>query len=94
MVLARFATNRRLGDAMHQQAYFVLTSPPRAPAPYYDAMQPRSISHNATLHGRWPTAFRRDPHTGCVTAATRYHEAIAWNSQTVVDTRASMTLAA
>jgi transposase len=32
MVLARFATNRRLGDALHQQAYSALTGSPGARA--------------------------------------------------------------
>ena len=44
MVLARFAANRRLGDALHQQAHSALTSSPGAG---YDAIRNRKISHHA-----------------------------------------------
>jgi len=40
MVLARFAANRRLGDALHQQAHSALTKSPGARA-YYDALRNR-----------------------------------------------------
>lgn len=47
-VLARYARNRRLGDAVFQQAFGALTKSPGARA-YYDALRARGISHNDAL---------------------------------------------
>ncbi len=48
IVLARYATNRRLGDALHQQAFAALNASPGARA-YYDALRARKIGHHAAL---------------------------------------------
>ena len=46
VVLARYARNRRLGDAIHQWAFCALTSSPGARA-YYDTLRGRGIGHHA-----------------------------------------------
>ena len=48
VVLARYARNRRLGDALHQQAFCSLTGSAGARA-YYDALRDRGINHHAAL---------------------------------------------
>jgi transposase len=48
VVLARYARNRRLGDAIHQWAFCALTNSPSARA-YYDALRARKIGHHAAL---------------------------------------------
>ncbi len=48
VVLARYATNRRLGAALHLQAFAALGASPGARA-YYDAMRARNIGHHAAL---------------------------------------------
>jgi transposase len=48
VVLARYATNRRLGAALHMQAYAALTGSPGARA-YYDELRARNIGHHAAL---------------------------------------------
>ncbi len=48
VVLARYATNRRLGAALHMQAYAALTGSPGARA-YYDTLRGRGIGHHAAL---------------------------------------------
>ena len=48
VVLARYASNRRLGAALHLQAYAALTGSPGARA-YYDALRARKIGHHAAL---------------------------------------------
>jgi hypothetical protein len=48
VVLARYARNRRLGDAIHQWAFCALTSSPGARA-YYDSLRARGIGHHAAL---------------------------------------------
>jgi len=47
-VLARYATNRRLGAALHLQAFAALGASPGARA-YYDALRARDIGHHAAL---------------------------------------------
>jgi transposase len=75
VVLARFATNRRLSDALHQQAYSALTSSPGARA-YYDAMKARNIGHHAALR-QLANRLVGIQH-GCVTTGTLYDENLAW----------------
>ena len=48
IVLARYARNRRLGDAVQQWALSSLRGSPGARA-YYDAMRARKIGHQAAL---------------------------------------------
>ena len=45
VVLARYARNRRLADALHQQAFCALTASPGARA-YYDATRARGNTHH------------------------------------------------
>jgi len=46
--LARYARNRRLGDALHQQAFCALSVSPGTRA-YYDTLRGRGMSHHAAL---------------------------------------------
>lgn len=78
MVLARFATNRRLGDALHQQAYSALNGSPGARA-YYDAMRARKIGHHAALR-QLANRLVVIQH-GCIMAGTPYDENTAWQHQ-------------
>jgi len=48
VVLARYAGNRRLGTALHLQAFAALGASPGARA-YYDALRGRNIGHHAAL---------------------------------------------
>ena len=47
-MLARYSRNRRLGDALHQQAFCALTTSPGARA-YYDAHRARGNTHRQAL---------------------------------------------
>jgi hypothetical protein len=47
-VLARYARNRRLGDAVHQWAFCALTTSPGARA-YYDTLRARGAGHHTAL---------------------------------------------
>ena len=49
VVLARYVRNKRLADAVHQQAFSALSGSPGARA-YYDALRDRDISYNAALN--------------------------------------------
>jgi hypothetical protein len=48
VVLARYARNDRLADALHQQAFCALSSSPGARA-YYDSLRARGTGHHAAL---------------------------------------------
>ena len=61
VVLARYATNRRLGDALHLQASSALVASPGAGA-YYDALRARKIGHHAARVVR--EASRASSHAG------------------------------
>jgi transposase len=74
-VLARFATNRRLGDALHQQAYSALSGSRGARA-YYDAMRARNIGHHAALR-QLANRLVGIQH-GCIKTGTLYDENTAW----------------
>lgn len=74
-VLARYARNRRLGDALFQQAFSALTTSPGARA-YYDAMRARRIGHNDALR-RLANRLVSILH-GCLRHHTPYNEATAW----------------
>jgi hypothetical protein len=63
-VLARYARNRRLSDAVHQWAFCALKGSPGACA-YYDALRQLSNRLVGILHG-------------CLKTGTRYDEATAW----------------
>ena len=75
VVLARYATNRRLGAALHLQAFAALGASPGARA-YYDALRGRNIGHHAALRqlaNRLVGILHR-----CLKTGTVYDEDTAW----------------
>ena len=79
VVLARYARNRRLGDAVHQWAFCALTGSPGARA-YYDALRARGTGHHAALRqlGNRLVGILH----GCLKTRTNYDEATAWAHHT------------
>jgi transposase len=78
-VLARHVRNRRLADALNQQAFCALNASPGARA-YYDKQRARGATHHQalrTLGNRLVGILH-----GCLRHATTYDETIAWHSQT------------
>jgi transposase len=75
VVLARYARNRRLGDAVHQWAFCALKGSPGART-YYDALRARGIGHQAALRqlGNRLVGILH----GCLKTNTAYNEATAW----------------
>jgi transposase len=75
VVLARYARNKRLGDAIHQWAFCALTSSPGARA-YYDSLKAREIGHHAALRqlGNRLVGILH----GCLKTRTTYDETTAW----------------
>ena len=79
IVMARYATNRRLGAALHQQAFSALTASPGARA-YYDALRARKIGHHAALRqlAKASSALHGYLKTGTVTTKHAWqHQAVA-----------------
>jgi transposase len=79
VVLARYARNKRLADALHQQAWCALTASPGARA-YYDAQRARGGTHHQalrTLANRLVGIL-----DGCLRHRTTYDETIAWAHRT------------
>jgi len=76
VVLARYVRNKRLADALHQQAFSALNASPGART-YYDALRERDISYNAALRqlGNRLVGILH----GCLKTNTLYDEATAWN---------------
>jgi transposase len=75
VVLARYARNRRLADALYQQAFAALTASPGARA-YYDRHRGRGATHHQalrTLGNRLVGILH-----GCLRHHTRYEENTAW----------------
>ena len=75
VVLARYARNRRLADALYQQAFSALTSSPGARA-YYDRQRAREATHHQalrTLANRLVGVLH-----GCLRHHTTYDETTAW----------------
>jgi transposase len=74
-VLARYARNRRLGDAVHQWAFCSMKGSPGART-YYQAMRARGIGHQAALRqlGNRLVGILH----GCLKTNTSYDEATAW----------------
>src|SRR5664280_1017107 len=81
VVLARYATNRRLGAALHAQAFSALVASPGARA-YYDALRARKIGHHAALR-QLANRLVGILH-GCLKTGTKYDETTAWQHQIVV----------
>jgi transposase IS116/IS110/IS902 family protein len=75
VVLARYARNDRLADALHQQAFCPLTASPGARA-YYDTLRTRGTGHHAALR-QLSNRLVGILH-GCLKTARPYDENIAW----------------
>jgi transposase len=75
VVLARFARNRRLGDALHQQAFCALLASPGVRV-YYDQLRARGAGHHAAL--RQVSNRLVGILHGCLAHQTPYDEAKAW----------------
>ncbi len=75
VVLARYATNRRLGVALHLQAFAALGASPGAKA-YYDALRARKVGHHAALR-QLANRLVGILH-GCLKTGTVYDEHTAW----------------
>jgi hypothetical protein len=75
VVLARYARNDRLADALHQQAFCALSSSPGARA-YYDTLRARGTGHHAALRqlGNRLVGILH----GCLKTGRRYNEDTAW----------------
>jgi transposase len=76
VVLARFARNRRLADALYQQAFTALTASPGARV-YYDRQRARGATHHQALRSL-ANRLVGILH-GCLRNHTRYDEATAWH---------------
>jgi hypothetical protein len=74
-VLARYVRNRRLADALHQQAFCALRASPGARA-YYDSLRARGAGHHAALR-QLANRLVGILH-GCLKTRTRYDETTAW----------------
>ncbi len=81
VVLARYARNRRLGDAIHQWAFCALNNSPGARA-YYDTLRARGIGHHAALRqlGNRLVGILH----GCLTTHTHYNETTGWAHHTTL----------
>jgi transposase len=75
VVLARYARNRRIGDATHQWAFCSLTASPGARA-YYDTLRARGTGHHAALR-QLANRLVGILH-GCLKTGTLYEEHTAW----------------
>jgi transposase len=75
-VLARYARNTRLADALHQQAFCALTASPGARA-YYDQLRARGQGHHAALR-QLSNRLVGILH-GCLKTGTLYDEHTAWS---------------
>jgi transposase len=79
VVLARHARNRRLADALCQQAFAALSASPGARA-YYDQHRARGATHHQALRAL-ANRLVGILH-GCLRHKTRYEETIAWTTST------------
>lgn len=75
VVLARYARNKRLADALHQQAFCALTQSAGARR-YYDQIRARGNTHHQALRalGNRLVGILH----GCLKTHTLYHEDTAW----------------
>jgi hypothetical protein len=77
VIVARFARNRRLADALNQWAFCSLTKSSGA-REYYDQLRKRNKTHHQALRqlaNRWVGILH-----GCLEAGVVYNESIAWPS--------------
>jgi len=79
LVMARYATNRRLGNALHQQAFSAISASPGARA-YYNTIRGRGVGHHAALR-QLANRLVGVLH-GCLKNSTPYDEATAWQHRT------------
>lgn len=79
VVLARYARNRRLADALHQQAFTALTASPGARA-FYDQHRTRGATHHQALRALSNRLV--GILDGCLRHRTTYDEATAWGHRT------------
>jgi hypothetical protein len=79
LVLARYARNDRLADALHQQALSALRASAGARV-YYDTLRARGIGHHAALRqlGNRLVGILH----GCLKTHTLYNETTAWSHHT------------
>lgn len=75
VVLARYARNKRLADALHQQAFAALTASPGARA-FYDHHRARGATHHQALRALSNRLV--GILDGCLRHHTTYNETIAW----------------
>ncbi len=78
LVLARVATNKRLRDALHLQAFTAISVSPGARA-YYDARRAAGATHHQALRAvsnRLVGILH-----GCLRHGTKYDEVTAWPAQ-------------
>jgi transposase len=78
VVLARYARNRRLGDALFLQAYSALRASPGARA-FYDRQRDRGATRYQALRAL-ANRLVGILH-GCLRSHTRYDERLAWHSE-------------
>jgi transposase len=76
VVLARYARNRRLADALYQQAVSALTASPAARG-YYDRQRARGATHHQALRAL-ANRLVGILH-GCLRHHAHYNEATAWH---------------
>ncbi|HEY6422615.1 MAG TPA: IS110 family transposase, partial [Pseudonocardiaceae bacterium] len=86
VVLARFARNDRLADALDQQAFCALTGSPGART-YYDTIRARGTGHHAALRqlGNRLVGILH----GCLKTGRPYDDNIAWGQHTQQDRKAA-----
>ncbi len=75
IVLARYARNKRLADALHQQAFAALTASPGARA-FYDQHRAQGDTHHQALRALSNRLV--GILDGCLRHRTTYDETIAW----------------
>jgi len=76
VVMARYARNKRLGDALQQWAFCSMRGSVGAKA-YYKTLRARNIGHQAALRqlaNRWVGILH-----GCLKTGQPYNETLAWN---------------
>ncbi|MEV8504599.1 IS110 family transposase [Actinoplanes sp. NPDC051475] len=75
IVIARYARNRRIADAVHQWAFCAMRGSPGARA-YYQTLRERGTGHQAALRqlGNRLVGILH----GCLKTGTTYNEATAW----------------
>ena len=86
VVLARYARNRRLGDALYQQAFAALTASPGARA-HYDQHKARGATHHQALRAL-ANRLVGILH-GCLHHHATYNEQTAWGHRTNAETTAA-----